>query len=408
MPLESSPEHPVPLGRVLPLVRMWIDLLGPVWVEAQVIEINRRAGTSSVFLTLRDRLAQVSASVRVSTATLDSAGPLSENATVVARLKPAFYEARGQFTFYCDAITPIGEGRLLAQLEQTKRLLQAEGLFDPARKRRLPALPRAIGLITGAGSAAERDVVDNARRRWPAVRILTQHVLVQGPLAAAQLMEAVRVLDANPATEVIVIARGGGSLEDLLPFSDEGLIRAVFACRTPVVSAIGHESDSPILDLVADLRASTPTDAAKRVVPDVADELTQLTRLRRRMLQAVSGLVGRQQEFLDALRSRPVLIDPTATFGRRYEQLADLRHRANRAIATTIERESALVGHHLARVRAMSPQATLDRGYTILLDRDGAAVRSVDEVQVGEDLVAQLAEGQLVVEVLEQRQRGES
>jgi len=207
MPLESSPEHPVPLGRVLPLVRMWIDRLGPVWVEAQVIEINRRAGTSSVFLTLRDRLAQVSASVRVSTATLDSAGPLSENATVVARLKPAFYEARGQFTFYCDAITPIGEGRLLAQLEQTKRLLQAEGLFDPARKRRLPALPRAIGLITGAGSAAERDVVENARRRWPAVRILTQHVLVQGPLAAAQLMEAVRVLDANPATDVIVIAR---------------------------------------------------------------------------------------------------------------------------------------------------------------------------------------------------------
>src|SRR5215213_883427 len=408
MPLESSPEHPVPLGRVLPLVRMWIDRLGAVWVEAQVIEINRRAGTSSVFLTLRDRLAQVSASVRVSTATLDSAGPLSENATVVARLKPAFYEARGQFTFYCDAITPIGEGRLLAQLEQTKRLLQAEGLFDPARKRRLPTLPRAIGLITGAGSAAERDVVDNARRRWPAVRILTRHVLVQGPLAAAQLMEAVRVLDANPATDVIVIARGGGSLEDLLPFSDEGLIRAVFACRTPVVSAIGHESDSPILDLVADLRASTPTDAAKRVVPDVADETARVHQARQRMLQAVSGLVVRQQEFLNTLRSRPVLMDPMATFGRRYEQLADLRHRANRAIATTIERESALVGHHLARVRAMSPQATLDRGYSILLNREGAAVRSVDEVDAGDDLVAQLADGQLVLEVLELRPRGEA
>jgi exodeoxyribonuclease VII large subunit len=175
-----------------------------------------------------------------------------------------------------------------------------------------------------------------------------------------------------------------------------------------VVSAIGHESDSPILDLVADLRASTPTDAAKRVVPDVADETARVHQARQRMLQAVSGLVVRQQEFLNTLRSRPVLMDPMATFGRRYEQLADLRHRANRAIATTIERESALVGHHLARVRAMSPQATLDRGYTILLDRDGAAVRSVDEVQVGEDLVAQLAEGQLVVEVLEQRQRGAS
>src|SRR5215217_1529051 len=198
MPLESSPEHPVPLGRVLPLVRMWIDRLGPVWVEAQVIEINRRAGTSSVFLTLRDRLAQVSASVRVSTATLDSAGPLSENATVVARLKPAFYEARGQFTFYCDAITPVGEGRLLAQLEQTKRLLQVEGLFDPARKRPLPFLPRAVGLVTGADSAAERDVVENARRRWPAVRLLVRHALVQGPQAAEQVMAAVRRLDGHP------------------------------------------------------------------------------------------------------------------------------------------------------------------------------------------------------------------
>jgi exodeoxyribonuclease VII large subunit len=272
----------------------------------------------------------------------------------------------------------------------------------------LPFLPRGVGLVTGEGSAAERDVVENARRRWPAVWIIARYALVQGPQACEQLIGAVQQLDRHPDVDVIIVARGGGSVEDLLPFSDEGLIRAVAACRTPVVSAIGHESDSPILDLVADLRASTPTDAAKRVVPDVADETARIHQARQRMLQAVSGLVVRQQEFLNTLRSRPVLMDPTATFGRRYEQLADLRHRANRAIATTIERESALVGHHLARVRAMSPQATLDRGYTILLDRDGAAVRSVDEVQVGEDLVAQLAEGQLVVEVLEQRQRGAS
>jgi exodeoxyribonuclease VII large subunit len=399
MPLESSPEHPVPLGRVLSLVRMWIDRLGSVWVEAQVIEINRRAGTSSVFLTLRDRLAQLSASVRVSTATLDSAGPLSENATVVARLKPAFYEARGQFTFYCDAITPIGEGRLLAQLEQTKRLLQAEGLFDPARKRRLPTLPRSIGLITGAGSAAERDVVDNARRRWPAVRILTRHVLVQGPLAAAQLMEAVRDLDAIPETDVIVIARGGGSLEDLLPFSDEGLIRAVFACRTPVVSAIGHESDSPILDLVADVRASTPTDAAKRVVPDVADELTQLTRLRRQLDQSMMSRISAEQDRLTALRSRPVLADPTASFAVRAEQIQALRDRSRRAIRTRIEHEMSAVGHHLARVRAMSPRATLERGYAVLVNADGRAVTSVQNVSVGDELTARLLDGEAVASV---------
>ena len=399
MPLESSPEHPVPLGRVLSLVRQWIDRLGSVWVEAQVIEINRRAGTSSVFLTLRDRLAQVSASVRVSTATLDSAGPLNENATVVARLKPAFYEARGQFTFYCDAITPIGEGRLLAQLEQTKRLLQAEGLFDSARKRRLPALPRGIGLITGAGSAAERDVVENTRRRWPAVRIVTRHVLVQGPLAAAQLMEAVRALDANPTTDVIVIARGGGSLEDLLPFSDEGLIRTVFACRTPVVSAIGHESDSPILDLVADLRASTPTDAAKRVVPDVSDELAQLAQLRRRFAQSMISKISAEQERLTALRSRPVLADPTASFAVHSDQIQSLRERSRRAISTRIEHETTAVGHHLARVRAMSPRATLERGYAVLVDADGHAVTSVRSVSVGDQLTARLLDGEAVASV---------
>jgi exodeoxyribonuclease VII large subunit len=379
-----------------------------VWVEAQLIEINRRSGTRTIFLTLRDKLAEVSVSVTTSPITLDAAGPLTEGATVVARIKPTFFESSGRFVFACDAITPIGEGRLLARLEQTKRLLQAEGLFDLSLKKSLPFVPKAVGLVTGEGSAAERDVVENARRRWPAVRIIARYALVQGPQACEQLINAVQQLDRHPDVEVIIVARGGGSVEDLLPFSDEGLIRAVAACRTPVVSAIGHESDSPILDLVADQRASTPTDAAKRVVPDVADEKARVHQARQRMLQAVSGLVGRQQEFLNALRSRPALMDPTATFGRRYEQLADLRHRANRAIATTIERESALVDHQLARVRAMSPQATLDRGYSILLNPEGAAVRSVDDVQTAEELVAQLADGQLRVEVLELRRRAAS
>jgi exodeoxyribonuclease VII large subunit len=383
-----------------------VERLGAVWVEAQLIEISRRSGTRTIFLTLRDKLAEVSVSVTASPMTLDAAGPLTEGATVVARIKPTYFESSGRFIFSCDAITPMGEGRLLARLEQTKRLLQAEGLFDPSLKKPLPFLPKAVGLVTGAGSAAERDVVENARRRWPAVQIVASYALVQGPQACEQLIAAVEHLDRRQEVDVIIIARGGGSVEDLLPFSDEGLIRAVAACRTPVVSAIGHESDSPILDLVADYRASTPTDAAKRVVPDVAEEKTRVHQARQRMVQAMSGLVGRQQELLNALRSRPVLMDPTATFGRRYEQLADLRHRADRAIGSTIERESALIGHHLARVRAMSPQATLERGYSILLDPDGVAVRTVEQIKVGEDLLAQLADGQLRLEVLELMQRG--
>jgi exodeoxyribonuclease VII large subunit len=383
-----------------------VERLGAVWVEAQLIEINRRSGTRTIFLTLRDKLAEVSVSVTASPTTLDSAGPLTEGATVVARIKPTYFESSGRFIFSCDAITPVGEGRLLARLEQTKRLLQAEGLFDSSLKKSLPFLPRAVGLVTGAGSAAERDVVENARRRWPAVRIVARYALVQGPQACEQLIAAVEQLDRHREVDVMIIARGGGSVEDLLPFSDEGLIRAVAACRTPVVSAIGHESDNPILDLVADYRASTPTDAAKRVVPDVADEKNRVQQARQRMIQAMSGLVGRQQELLNALRSRPVLMDPTATFGRRYEQLAELRHRGHRAIGSTIERESALVGHQLERVRAMSPQATLERGYSILLDRKGVAVRSVEQVEAGDDLLTQVADGQLRIEVLGLKQRG--
>lgn len=399
MPLESSPEHPQPLRVIAAKVRGWVDRLGPVWVEAQLIELNRRSASKIVFLTLRDTLANISVSATVTPTTLDLAGPLSEGATVVARLKPTYYETSGRLTFACDALTPVGEGRLLARLEQTKRLLQAEGLFDPALKRQLPLLPRSVGLITAAASAAERDVGENARRRWPGVVLVVRHVLVQGPQAAEQVIGAVRELDADRSVEVIVIARGGGSVEDLLPFSDEGLIRAVAACRTPVVSAIGHETDNPILDLVADVRASTPTDAAKRVVPDVADERRSLEMARKRLDQAIRAHIRRRQEQLDALRSRPVLADPAASLAPRYDQLTGLRERARRAIAHRLDREATGLEHTLARVRAMSPKATLERGYAIVVDAGGRSVTSVADVSEHDEIRAYLTDGQLVAEV---------
>ncbi|HEX8489220.1 MAG TPA: exodeoxyribonuclease VII large subunit [Propionibacteriaceae bacterium] len=401
MPLESSPEQPQPLRVVVHAVKGWIERMGAIWVEGQLIEINRRSASKTVFLTLRDKIANVSVSVTVSPTTLDSAGPLTEGATVVARLKPSYFESSGRFSFYCDAIKPVGEGQLLARLEQTKRLLQAEGLFDPVRKQRLPFLPRAVGLVTGAGSAAERDVVENARRRWPAVRIVTRHALVQGPQACEQVMAAVQQLDQLPEVDVIVIARGGGSLEDLLPFSDEGLIRTVFSCRTPVVSAIGHETDNPILDLVADYRASTPTDAAKRVVPDVADELHRIDQARGRLRQGIVNVVRRQQEVLTGIRSRPVLADPGATFDLRSESLDLLRHRGLRAITSRISHETSTIEHTLARVRAMSPKATLERGYAILVDGEGHSVTSVHDVDEDDDLLAHIVDGSLILAVRE-------
>jgi exodeoxyribonuclease VII large subunit len=399
MPMDSSPEQPQPLRVVTSAVRGWVERLGQVWVEAQLIEINRRSGSRTIFLTLRDKLANVSASVTVSPTTLDTAGPLTEGATVVARLKPSYYETTGRFSFYCDAITPVGEGRLLARLEQTKRMLQAEGLFDPVRKRRLPFLPRVVGLVTSAGSAAERDVVENARRRWPAVQISVRNAAVQGPNACEQLIEAIRRLDSDQEIDVIIVARGGGSVEDLLPFSDEALVRAVSACSTPVVSAIGHETDNPILDLVADVRASTPTDAAKRVVPDVAEESERLRQLTGRLRQTIVALVQRNQEALTAIRSRPVLADPTATFQLRGQQVEDLRHRALRAVHHRVSHDETALSHILARIRAMSPKATLERGYAILVDGNGHAVTSVTRAQVGDELTATLVDGRLVVTV---------
>jgi exodeoxyribonuclease VII large subunit len=402
VPITSSPESPQPLRVVTAAVRGWIDRLNPIWVEGQVIQINRRAGARTIFLTMRDKLANVSVSVTLSPATIDAAAaPLTEGATVVARLKPSFYEQSGRLSFYCDAINPIGEGQLLARLEQTKRLLQAEGLFERHHKKRLPFLPRAVGLITGSGSAAERDVLENARRRWPAVQITTRYALTQGREAAEQVMLALGALDRDPEVEVIIIARGGGSLEDLLPFSDEGLVRAVFACRTPVVSAIGHESDLPILDLVADLRASTPTDAAKQVVPDVVEEQDRVRQARDRLRRCVETLVRREADWLAHTRARPVLADPGATFALRAVEIRELRDRAERAQRARLRHESTGIEHSLARVRAMSPKSTLERGYAIVVDEEGHAVDSAAEVGPGQTLLAYLHDGQLRVDVQE-------
>ncbi|MFZ0529859.1 MAG: exodeoxyribonuclease VII large subunit, partial [Propionicimonas sp.] len=308
--LASSPEQPQPLRAVVAATKSWVERLNPIWVEGQLIEIKRRSGTVTQFLTMRDTLAEVSVTLSTSSAVLDAAGPLTEGTVVAAWVRPTVWSKSGSLTFECRELRPSGEGRLLAAIEQRKRMLQAEGLFDPALKKRLPFLPRRIGLVTGAQSAAERDVVENIGRRWPAAVLEVRHALVQGPQAVEQLIAAIRSLDAAAEVDVIIIARGGGSLEDLLPFSDEALVRAVFGCRTPVVSAIGHETDTPIVDLVADLRASTPTDAAKRVVPDAATETANLTAAIGRVRQAFTHRVGLEERRLAELRSRPVLRDP--------------------------------------------------------------------------------------------------
>jgi exodeoxyribonuclease VII large subunit len=316
---------------------------------------------------------------------------------VVVWVRPDFNVARGSFSLTALEIRAVGIGELLARLDRLRRSLAAEGLFAPERKRPLPFLPRMVGLICGRDSAAERDVRENAAQRWPAVRFRVRQVAVQGPYAVAEVVEALQELDADPDVDVIIVARGGGSIEDLLPFSDETLIRAVAACRTPVVSAIGHEQDSPILDYVADVRASTPTDAARRVVPDVAEQLALVGQLRARARRWLTGRIDREMSWLSAIRSRPVLADPVREIERQQELVTALTERARRCLSASLDRASDDVSHTRARLIALSPAATLRRGYAIVQRDDASVVRSAAEVAPDEPLTVRFADDQLAV-----------
>ncbi len=396
MGLTSSAEQPLAVRTVTRALGQWIGRLGRVWVEGQVTQVNRRAGT--VYLTLRDPIADMSLSLTCSRQVCDAVlPPLREGDRVVAHAKPDFYPGRGTLSLAAIEIRPVGVGELLARLEQRKALLAAEGLFAAERKRALPFLPAAVGLVTGRASAAERDVLENALRRWPGVVFEVREVAVQGHLAVEQVLGALHELDALAGVEVIVLARGGGSVEDLLPFSDEALCRAVAACRTPVVSAIGHEPDTPLVDLVADLRCSTPTDAGKSVVPDVAEEAVRVQHLRDRARRVAASTVQRERTQLAALRSRPVLADPRTLVSARRTATDALRDRARRGTRTRLEAAAADLAHVRARVLALSPQATLDRGYAVVQDEHGAVVRDADAVEPGTDLELRLARGSLLV-----------
>ncbi|MTE20815.1 exodeoxyribonuclease VII large subunit [Streptomyces sp. TRM43335] len=398
MALNTSPEAPVPVGEVSRLIGGWIDRLGAVWVEGQITQLSRRPGAGVVFLTLRDPSQEISLTVTCYRAVFDKvADVVAEGARVVVYGKPEWYAPRGQLSLRVSEIRPVGVGELLARLEALKRSLSAEGLFAPERKRPLPFLPGLVGLVTGRASAAERDVLETARQRWPAVRFAVRNVAVQGVHAVPQVIEAVRELDADPDVDVIIVARGGGSVEDLLPFSDEQLVRTVAACTTPVVSAIGHEPDTPLLDLVADLRSRTPTHAAKDVVPDVVEELERVRQLRERARRSVETMVERQERGLAETMSRPVLARPHTMVEEREEQVEALLERSRRTFGHLLDRAGTELEHTLARVVALSPAATLKRGYAVLQRADGSAVRAADEVDDGEELRARLAEGELPV-----------
>lgn len=389
------------MGQVNDQVKGWIERLGYLWVEGQLTQINYKPTWKLSYLTLRDVQQEKSVQLTCSSSMLHNLPtPLKDGDRVIVHGKPAFYAGRGSFSLWTTEIRHVGIGDLLARIEKLRAQLAAEGLFDPARKRPLPYLPQKIGLITGRGSAAERDVMAVARDRWPAVQFRVINTPVQGANTVPEVISALQELDADAQIDVIIIARGGGSVEDLLPFSEEALQRAVVAASTPVVSAIGHEPDSPVLDNVADLRAATPTDAAKRVVPSVAEERAVIAEARSRMAAALRGWVERERRGLDNIRSRPVLADPMTPIRARREEVERMRTSMRRELRVLLDRETRHVESLRARVSALGPSATLARGYSIVqvLPKNGSdpeVVSSYEQSPPGAQLRIRVGDGSI-------------
>ncbi len=374
--------------------------MSTLWVEGQVVEYKPRPGTLAFFV-LRDVETDMSMTVSTYPGVLDAAGPaFEEGARVVTRVKPVFWERRGTLNLRADEVHLQGIGDLLAHIEQLRRRLAAEGLFADERKVPLPFLPRVVGLVCGRNAKAKDDVIVNASARWPSVRFEIREVAVQGEHAVREVSAAMAELDAINEVDVIVVARGGGSVEDLLPFSEEALVRAAAAVRTPLVSAIGHEGDAPLLDLVADYRASTPTDAARRIVPDRAQELQGLDHALSQARAALGRRLGREAEALTLLASRPVLTHPDAVVEGHRNLLTTLEMQLRQGVSAVVNRQSREIAAAQATLTALSPQATLDRGYSLLRLPSGEVIRSAEQISKGALIEGILAQGRMVAQVV--------
>jgi exodeoxyribonuclease VII large subunit len=390
---ETSSEAPATVRIVTEAIKEYVDRLGPIWIEGEISELNERSGMMA-FIRLRDPSVDMSISVMCHKSVIAAAQPLPANARVILYAKPSWYTKNGSLSFSAREIRQVGVGELLARLEALKNTLAQEGLFDSDRKVTLPLLPQKIGLICGRNTDAEKDVVENAKRRWPSVQFEIREVTVQGAAAVSEVSEALRELEADKTVEVIIITRGGGSFEDLLPFSDEGLVRLAASCKTPIVSAIGHEKDSPLLDLVADYRASTPTDAAKRVVPDIAEEIAMITAFRDRARRRLVNLIDLESTRITNFMVRPVMKDPMVLVSSRAEVIVALKDRSNRSFAARLKLAKEELKQIKARVRALSPQATLDRGYSVVQLSNGEILTDPKRLKAGEQLRMRLAKGE--------------
>ena len=376
----SSEHSPWQVSQLSKSLKDWIEKLGRVWVEGELQQLQVRG--SNIFGSLRDLDVENSIEIHAfdaSSAEIEAG--LNQGDRVVALLQPQFWAKNGKLTMRVLKMHKVGLGELLERIEKLRQLLISEGLTDPDRKKPLPFLPAKIGLITGAKSDAEKDILQNAKLRWPEVQFEVINTLVQGDKAPAEIIMAMQQLDQMPDVDIIIIARGGGSFQDLLPFSDERLVRAAAALSKPVVSAIGHENDSPLLDLVADLRASTPTDAAKRVVPDVVEERRSISQARERLALRIGSFIENQMQLIDSILSRPVLRSPYGFVEQQEEQLGQLARRLQEILGFRVDRARSENDQLKARVRSLSPQLTMERGYAVITDEDGKPTTTIKKGQ---------------------------
>jgi exodeoxyribonuclease VII large subunit len=390
----NSQETPWPVARVGEGVRDWINKLGTIWVEGEITQWNVRG--SNIFGRFKDLNEDATLSFAIwRNVARTMQGTFAAGDRVIALVQPNYWVVGGSLTFVVKSLSHVGIGALLERLERLRNALKTEGLFDERHKKKLPFLPQKIGLVTGKESDAEKDVLRNAMLRWPEVQFSIYYAAVQGERAAREVTAGIQTLDADPEVDVIIVARGGGDFQHLLPFSDEGVVRAAFAASTPIVSAIGHEADRPLLDEVADLRASTPTDSAKRVVPDISEERAGISEARTRMLQRLQHLIAIEADRIATIRSRTVLDQPERIIDRLEEELSRWIARGEElALRSVSDRE-----HEISRTRgtlqALSPKKTLERGYAIIQTSAGSVVSDPESAPAKTDLMITLAGGKL-------------
>lgn len=393
----TTPDEPWPLRLLSAKIAEYIAAMSRLWVEGEITSLVRRSGARVQFFTLADLTEKTTITCKIFSHNLPEG--IESGSRVVVAAKPDFWQGNGSLSLHIDEIRPVGIGDILARLEALKNKLALEGLFDLAHKKQLPFLPQRIGLIVGRNTKALHDVQVNARARWASAEFEVREVQVQGPGSVEQMIAALAELDAIDAVDVIVLARGGGSVDDLLPFSDERLIRAVFAANTPVVSAIGHETDNPILDLVADVRASTPTDAARKIVPDVGEELAGLKQALTRGRNVLNARLDAARADLANLRSRPFMREPGMLIESRAEDLHNLRLWNHRNFERILFNASADLASDQSSLRTLSPLSTLERGYAVIRKSSGAVLASASEAHEGMEFNALLHDGSFNIAV---------